>query len=120
MITFFHGDALAGIFSSDGEVVFAAADYLKAYAIDCLFTAIFFCYTGFYNGIGKDTICHDPGNPWRILRQSSGVLYYEHPAGNIAVSYRAGNADVVSLAVDSLRWIHALFEKKGMLDDKKI
>ena len=56
---------------------------------------------------------HDPGNPWRILRQSSGVLYYEHPAGNIAVSYRAGNADVVSLAVDSLRWIHALFEKKG-------
>ena len=44
--------ALAGIFSSDAEVIEAAADYLKAYAIDCLFTAIFFCYTGFYNGIG--------------------------------------------------------------------
>ena len=53
IITFFHGDILAGIFSSDAEVVLAAADYLKAYAIDCLFTAIFFCYTGFYNGIGK-------------------------------------------------------------------
>lgn len=53
VITFFHGDVLAGIFSSDGEVVAAAADYLKAYAIDCMFTAIFFCYTGFYNGIGK-------------------------------------------------------------------
>lgn len=52
-ITFFHGDILAGIFSSDNEVILAAADYLKAYAIDCLFTAIFFCYTGFYNGIGK-------------------------------------------------------------------
>ena len=52
-ITFFHGNLLAGIFSSDTEVVLAAADYLKAYAIDCLFTAIFFCYTGFYNGIGK-------------------------------------------------------------------
>ena len=51
-ITFFHGDILAGIFSSDPEVI-AAADYLKAYAIDCLFTAIFFCYTGFYNGIGR-------------------------------------------------------------------
>ena len=47
VITFFHGDVLAGIFSSDGEVVAAAADYLKAYAIDCMFTAIFFCYTGF-------------------------------------------------------------------------
>ena len=52
-ITFFHGDILAGIFSSDQEVIAAAADYLKAYAIDCLFTAIFFCYTGFYNGIGR-------------------------------------------------------------------
>lgn len=52
-ITFFHGDVLAGIFSSDKEVILAATDYLKAYAIDCLFTAIFFCYTGFYNGIGK-------------------------------------------------------------------
>ena len=52
-ITFFRGDILAGIFSSDQEVIAAAADYLKAYAIDCLFTAIFFCYTGFYNGIGR-------------------------------------------------------------------
>lgn len=52
-LTFFHGDVLAGIFASDEEVILAAADYLKAYAIDCLFTAIFFCYTGYYNGIGK-------------------------------------------------------------------
>ena len=65
LITFFHGDALAGIFSSDGEVVFAAADYLKAYAIDCLFTAIFFCYTGFYNGIGKTRFVMIQGILWR-------------------------------------------------------
>lgn len=51
-LSFFHGDLLAGIFSSDASVVAAAVDYLKAYAIDCLFTAVFFCYTGFYNGIG--------------------------------------------------------------------
>ena len=53
VITFFHGDRMAGIFSSDAEVILAAADYLKAYAIDCVFTAIFFCYIGYYNGIGK-------------------------------------------------------------------
>lgn len=52
-LSFFHGDVLAGVFSSDPSVIAAAADYLKAYAIDCLFTAIFFCYTGFYNGIGR-------------------------------------------------------------------
>ena len=52
-LSFFHGEVLAGIFSSDESVILEAADYLKAYAIDCLFTAIFFCYTGFYNGIGR-------------------------------------------------------------------
>lgn len=51
-LSFFHGNVLAGIFSSDAMVIEAAEDYLKAYAIDCLFTAIFFCYIGFYNGIG--------------------------------------------------------------------
>ena len=52
-VTFFHGNVLAGIFSSDKEVIYAAADYLRAYAIDCMFTAVFFCYTGFFNGIGR-------------------------------------------------------------------
>ena len=52
-LSYFHGDAMAGIFSSDESVILAAADYLRAYAIDCMFTAIFFCYIGFYNGIGQ-------------------------------------------------------------------
>ena len=49
---FFHGDMLAGIFSRSADVILAAADYLKAYAIDCLLTAVFFCFVGFYNGLG--------------------------------------------------------------------
>ena len=52
-LSYFHGDILAGIFSSAPDVIQAAADYLKAYGIDCMLTAIFFCYIGFYNGIGK-------------------------------------------------------------------
>lgn len=51
-LSFFRGDLLAGVFASDPEVVAAAVDYLKAYSIDCMLTAIFFCYIGFYNGIG--------------------------------------------------------------------
>ena len=48
-----HGQLLAGIFSNDPEVVAAAADYLKAYGIDCLLTPIFFCAIGFFNGLGR-------------------------------------------------------------------
>ncbi|MCR5215224.1 MAG: MATE family efflux transporter [Eubacterium sp.] len=51
-MAFFHGDMLAGIFSNDEVVILAAADYLKAYAIDCLLTCFLFCFIGFYNGLG--------------------------------------------------------------------
>ena len=50
-VSFFHGDILAAIFASDMEVVNAAAEYLKAYAIDCLLTCFLFCFIGFFNGI---------------------------------------------------------------------
>ena len=50
---FFHGDLLAAIFAKDADVVLAAADYLKSYAIDCIFTAFLFCFIGYFNGCGK-------------------------------------------------------------------
>jgi len=52
-LTFFKGDALASLFSTDSEVIFAAHDYLKAYAVDTLLTAVMFCMVGYYNGIGS-------------------------------------------------------------------
>jgi Na+-driven multidrug efflux pump len=50
---FFHGDLLSGVFSNSPDTVAAAWDYLKAYAVDCLFTCFLFCFIGFYNGIEK-------------------------------------------------------------------
>ena len=50
--TFFRGDLLCGIFSRDSQVIAAGADYLKAYAVDCLLTAVFFVFIGYYNGLG--------------------------------------------------------------------
>lgn len=54
-ITFFHGDILAGIFAKDTPIILLAHDYLKAYAIDCLFTAFLFCFVGYFNGCSKTT-----------------------------------------------------------------
>lgn len=51
-LAFFHGDLLAGIFSNDREVIAAGADYLKAYAIDCMLTCFLFCFIGYFNGMG--------------------------------------------------------------------
>jgi Na+-driven multidrug efflux pump len=52
-VTFWRGDLMAGIFSNDPEVIRAGADYLKAYAIDCLLTSFLFCFIGFFNGVGQ-------------------------------------------------------------------
>ena len=52
-VTFWRGDLLSGIFANDTDVIYASADYLKAYAIDCLLTCFLFCFIGFFNGLGK-------------------------------------------------------------------
>lgn len=54
-VSFFHGNMLASIFSNDKEVIMQAADYLKAYGIDCLLTAELFCFNGYFSGLGKTT-----------------------------------------------------------------
>ena len=50
---YFHGDLLCGIFANDKAVILAGYDYLRAYAVDCLFTCFLFCFIGFYNGLGR-------------------------------------------------------------------
>ena len=52
-VAFFHGDVLAWLFAEDAAVIAAAADYLKAYAIDCLLTSFLFCFVGYFNGHGQ-------------------------------------------------------------------
>ena len=51
--SFFRGDLLTAIFTKDPAVIIQSHEYLKAYAIDCLFTAILFCCIGYYNGRGN-------------------------------------------------------------------
>lgn len=52
-LNFWHGDQLAGIFSTDREVIYACADYMRAYAIDCILVSILFCFMGYFNGCGQ-------------------------------------------------------------------
>jgi len=51
--SFFHGDLLSGVFARDPQVIAASADYLRAYAIDCLLTSFLFCFIGYFSGMGR-------------------------------------------------------------------
>lgn len=53
LLAFFHGNILAGIFSTDYDVIIAAGQYMKAYAIDCILVSILFSFMGYFNGCGK-------------------------------------------------------------------
>ena len=53
--SFFHGTVLTRFFMSDAVIAAAGADYLKAYAIDCLLTSFLFPFIGYFNGCGKTT-----------------------------------------------------------------
>ena len=54
-VSYFHGTALAQIFANEQAVILAAADYLRAYAIDCVLTSFLFCFIGYFSGLGKTT-----------------------------------------------------------------
>ncbi len=53
ILAFFGGDLLSKIFSNNLEVIVYSHQYLKAYAIDTILTALLFCFIGYFNGCGK-------------------------------------------------------------------
>ena len=83
--SFFHGDLLAGLFAKDAPVIAAAAEYLKAYAVDCLLTAFLFCFIGYFNGTGATIFVMLQGIigafgvrlpvSWFVSRQSWATLF---------------------------------------------
>lgn len=84
--TFFHGDLLAGIFAREPQVIAAAADYLQAYAIDCLLTSFLFCFIGYFNGCAQTTFVLIQGVvgafgvriplSWIMSRQAGVTLFH--------------------------------------------
>ena len=53
ILVMFKGDILAGIFSTDAEVISNAFDYLKGFAPETIVTAILFSMIGYFNGNNK-------------------------------------------------------------------
>ena len=84
-MTFFHGDVLAALFAKDTPVIAAAAEYLKAYAVDVLLTAFLFCFIGYFNGTGSTlfvmvqgilgAFCVRLPVSWFVSRQSWATLF---------------------------------------------
>lgn len=52
----FLPQTLLGLFTKDNAVITAGSEYLRAYAFDCLFAAVHFCFSGYFCGSQKSGI----------------------------------------------------------------
>lgn len=110
VLTFFHGDIMAAMFSSDAAVIEAAHSYLKAYAIDCLLTSFLFCFIGYFNGREKTLFVMLQGLigafgvripiVWLVSRIPGATLF------RIGLATPASSLVQVTLCLGMFFWIH--------------
>ena len=50
-------EALIAVFSRDGAVIMAGAQYIRTYSIDCVLVSFVFCMNAYFNGNGQSFIC---------------------------------------------------------------
>lgn len=96
-LAFFGGSLLAAIFSREPLVISAAHAYLKAYAIDCLLTAILFCCVGYFNGCGKTFFVMVQGIVGAFCVRIPAVYLISHIEG--ATLFHIGLATPISSVV---------------------
>lgn len=99
-LALFGGDILASFFSREPLVIAAAHDYLKAYAIDCLLTAVLFCFLGYFNGCGRTLFVMVQGVVGAFLVRIPAVFLIHSLAG--ATLFHIGLATPLSSMVQIL------------------
>ncbi len=113
-LAFFGGGALASLFSREAAVIAGAHEYLKAYAFDCLLTAIFFCYVGYFNGCGKTIFVMAQGVIGAFCVRVPAVFLLSRAAD--ASLFRIGLATPLSSLVQIFLCLGAYryYQKKGL------
>ena len=105
---FFHGDMLAGLFAEDTDVIAAAWEYLKAYAIDCLLTSFLFCFVGYFNGRGQTVFVMVQGFVGALgVRLPVAFLMRHVSPGSLfhlGLSTPASTVVQIALCLGYLRW----------------
>lgn len=106
-ITYFHGVLLAGIFANEQAVILAAADYLRAYAIDCILTCFLFCFIGYFSGLGRTTFVMVQGIAGAFLVRIPVSFFISRQPG--ATLFRIGLATPISSVLQILLCFGYLF-----------
>ena len=122
LVTFFFGGALCSIFTKDQELVAIGANYLKAYAFDCILTAFLFCFLGFYNGIGLTRFVMIQGiiGAFLIRIPVAWIMSRIEPVNVFLIGIATPISTVVQdiLCLGCLIYVFRKFVKKGIESDE--
>ena len=120
-LAFFHGEMLAGLFAREQEIIAAAADYLKAYAIDCMLTPFLFCFIGYYNGCGRTVFVMAQGIlgafgaripvAYLVSRRASATLFQ--------IGLATPASTVLQILLCLMAYCYPLFRKTDSVGDVK-
>jgi putative MATE family efflux protein len=111
LVSFLWGDVLAGFFTTDPEVVAAAADYLRSYAVDCAIVGLNFSMMGYFNGNGKTTFVAAQGVLSAFLVRIP-VSYFMSKIPGVSlfqIGFATPLATIAAIIMDIVYLIH--FEK---------
>jgi len=89
-LSFFHGNLLSGLFARDGQVVSAAADCLRAYAIDTDLSPVLL--HRLLQRQGEHRFRHDTGHRRSVFGAYPGVVVHEPSGADVPVLGLAGHA----------------------------
>ena len=84
-------------------------EYIKAYAVDCLFTCFLFCFIGFYNGMGYTTFVMAQGIIGAFLVRSTGIFSNEQADAGFSVPYRPCHTLFHNRTDSSLFWMFDIY-----------
>ena len=109
ILAFFYGDVLAKFFVDDPSVIAAAADYMKAYGVDCLLTCFMFCLIGFLNGMELTKLVMVQGiiGAFFVRVPISFIMSRQEPVSlfHIGLATPASSTVQIAICVIALLWL---------------
>lgn len=115
--SFFHGDIMAALFARDAQVIAVAADYLRAYAIDCLLTAELFCLIGYFSGCGHTMFVMIQGivGAFLVRIPVSFLMAQQTPASPFRIGLATPCSSLVQIAMFAVFFLYIERKKRDTL-----
>lgn len=115
---FFHGDALAGLFTEDAAVVKRAFEFLRGFASEAIVTSILFSYMGYFNGHSKSLFVMIQGlaQSFLVRLPMSYLMSIRPNASLFGVGLAAPSATVFGIILCTIYYVHMKKQMKENVD----